>query len=125
MTTITLELPDQLAAVIQPLAEELPVLLTITQQLFRPASDSLMHTPPLYLAYKQFFDFLASSPSPEEYLRFTISPTAEERVHDLLDRHGEGDLSLEEEAELRIYAQINEIINLKKAEALLALTRSA
>lgn len=125
MTTVTLELPDQLAAAIQPLTEELPVLLTITQQLFLPASDSQMHTPPVYLAYKQFFDFLASNPSPEECLRFTISPTAEERVHYLLDRHGEGDLSLEEEAELRIYAQINEIINLKKAEALLALTRSA
>lgn len=125
MTTLTLELPDHLAAAIQPLTEELPVLLSITQQLFRPASDSHMHTPPLYLAYKQFFDFLAADPSPEECLRFTISPPAKERVHALLDKHGEDDLSLEEAAELRIYAQINEIINLKKAEALLTLTHSA
>lgn len=32
----------------------------------------------------------------------------------LLDKHGEGELSAEEQAELRVYAQINEIINLKK-----------
>lgn len=68
MTTVTLELPDQLAAAIQPLAEELPVLLTITQQLFCLVSDSHMHTPPLYLAYKQFFYFCLRTLSPRRIL---------------------------------------------------------
>ena len=48
MITITLELPDQLAAEIASLREELPVLLSITQQLFRPAGDGNLltrHTP--------------------------------------------------------------------------------
>ena len=79
MTTITLELPDQLAAEIEPLREELPILLTITQQLFRPASDAHVHTSPVYLAYKQFFDFFAAAPSPERILRFMVSPQAQAR----------------------------------------------
>jgi hypothetical protein len=123
MTTITLELPDQLAADIEPLREELPVLLSITQQLFRPASDANVHTAPVYLAYKQFFDFLATAPSPERILRFMVSAQAQERVQTLLDKHGEDELTPEEQAELRIYAQINEVINLKKAEAALALSK--
>jgi hypothetical protein len=125
MTTITLELPEQLAAKIEPLWEELPVLLAITQQLFRPASDRSVHTAAVYRAYKQFFDFLAAAPTPERILRFMVSPQAQERVQRLLDKHGEDELSLEEQAELRVYAQINEIINLKKAEAAFMLAQSA
>lgn len=125
MTTITLELPDQLAAEIEPLREELPVLLAITQQLFRPPSDRNVHTAAVYRAYKQFFNFLAATPSPEQILRFMVSPQAQARVQGLLDKHGEDELSPEERAELRVYAQINEIINLKKAEAAFALAQSA
>ncbi len=124
MTTITLELPEQLAAEIEPLREDLPVLLAITRHLFRPASDGNTHTTAIYRAYKQFFDFLAAAPSPERILRFVASPQAQERVQMLLDKHGEGELSPEEQAELRVYAQINEIINLKKAEAAFALAQS-
>ncbi|MFZ4656549.1 MAG: hypothetical protein ACOYNY_06040 [Caldilineaceae bacterium] len=125
MTTITIELPEQLATDIEPLREELPVLLAITKQLFRPASDGNAHTSAIYRAYKQFFDFLAAAPSPERILRFMISPQAQVRVQLLLDKHGEDELSPEEQAELRVYAQINEIINLKKAEAAFALAQSA
>lgn len=124
MTTIILELPEQLAAEIEPLREELPVLLAITRQLFRPANDGNTHTTAIYRAYKQFFDFLAAAPSPERILRFMVSPQAQERVQMLLDKHGEDELSPEEQAELRVYAQINEIINLKKAEAAFALAQS-
>jgi hypothetical protein len=125
MTTIVLELPDHLAAEIEPLRADLPVLLSITQQLFRPASDKNAHASPIYLAYKQLFDFLASAPSPEQVARFTISRQARRRVQALLDKHGEDKLTVEEQAELRVYAQINEIINLKKAEAACMLSRPA
>ena len=83
MTTIMLEVSDQLAANIEPLRAELPVLLSITQQLFRPASDKNTHTAPVYFAYKQLFDFLAGEPSPERVLRFTISRQARRRVQTL------------------------------------------
>lgn len=125
MITITLEVPDQLAAAIDPIREELPVLLAITQQLFRPADETHAHRSPIYLAYKQFLDFLALTPSPEEIRRFVISPQAQARVEALLDKHGEERLNTEEAAELRVYAQINAVMGIKKAEAALALAQSA
>lgn len=103
MTTITLEVSDQLAAEIEPIRDELPVLLAITRQLFRPAGDGQVHTSSVYLAYKQLLDFLASEPTHERISRFTISPQAQARVHELLDKHGEGELNEEEQAELRVY----------------------
>jgi hypothetical protein len=121
MTTITLDLPDQLAAEIEPLRSDLPLLLAITQQLFRPVNDAHGHTSPIYLAYKQLFDFFAAAPSPQQIKHFVISPQAQARVHELLDKHGEGELSTAEQAELRVYQQIHEVIGLKKAEAALAL----
>jgi hypothetical protein len=121
MTTITLEVSDQLAAEIEPIRDELPVLLAITRHLFRPASDPHVHTSSIYLAYKQLLDFLASEPTDQQISRFMISPQAQARVHELLDKHGEDELSDEEQAELRVYAQINEVMGLKKAQAALAL----
>lgn len=119
MTTITLEVSDQLAATIDPLRDDLPVLLAITQQLFRPASETHAHRSPIYLAYKQFLDFLALAPSPEAIRRFVISPQAQARVEALLDKHGEESLTTEEAAELRVYTQINAVMSIKKAEAAL------
>jgi hypothetical protein len=118
MMTITLEVSDQLAAEIESIRDELPVLLAITRQLFRPASEVQVHTSPVYLAYKRLLDFLASEPTHEHISRFTISPQAQARVHELLDKHGEGELNEEEQAELRVYAQINEVMGLKKAQIL-------
>ncbi|MBV7337999.1 hypothetical protein KFU94_59185 [Chloroflexi bacterium TSY] len=121
MVTITLEIPDRLASDIEPIRGELPLFLSITRQLFRPASDETAHAQPIYFAYKQLIDFLALSPSPEQIKNFAISPRAQERVDDLLDKHGEDELTDEEAAELRVYRQINEVMGMKKAEAALAL----
>ena len=121
MTTMTRELPAQLAAEIEPMRDELPVLIAITRQLFRPVSDARAHSSPVYLAYKQLLDFLANSPTPDAINRFTISAQAQSRVHWLLDKHGEGEIDQEDQAELRVYSQINEIMGLKKAQAILAL----
>ncbi len=121
MTTITLEVPDQLADEIEPMRAELPLFLTITRQLFRPGSEAAAHTSSLYLAYKQFIDFLALAPSSEAIKAFMISPEAQARVEELLDKHGEDALTAEEAAELRVYTQINEVMFIKKAEAGLAL----
>lgn len=122
MTTITLEVPEQLASDIEPLRADLPLFLNITRQLFRPAAETEAHTSSIYLAYKQFIDFLAVGPSPEQIKKFVIAPEAQERVDELLDKHGEDALTDEEAAELRVYAQISEVMGLKKAEAAVALT---
>jgi hypothetical protein len=125
MTTITLEVPERLASDIEPIRADLPLFLAITQQLFRPADQPAAHTSSIYLAYKQFIDFLALAPSPEQVKGFTISADAQARVDELLDKHGEDALTEAEAAELRVYAQINEVMGMKKAEAALALAKVA
>ena len=121
MTTITLEVSDQVASDLESIGSELPLLLNITRQLLRPASETGAHSTPIYRAYKQLFDFLALDPSPERIQAFVVSPAAQARVEELLDKHGEDELTAEEKAELRVYAQINELMNAKKAEAALNL----
>ncbi len=122
MTTITLEVPDKLAQEIEPIRRELPMLLAITRQMFRPANEPKAHEASIYLAYKQLLDFFATSPTPQQVARFGISAKAQERVEELLSKHGEGQLSDEEVAELHVYAQINDVIGFKKAEAALAMS---
>lgn len=121
MTTITLEVPEQLASDIEPIRNELPLFLQITRHLFRPATEIEAHTSAIYLAYKQLIDFLALTPSPEQIRAFVISAEAQARVEMLLDKHSEDILTDEETAELRVYAQINDVMGIKKAEAALAL----
>jgi hypothetical protein len=117
MTTITLDVPENLAKDIEPLRAELPALLAITRELFRPASEQAAHTSPVYRAYKQLIDFLASSPDEAALAKFSLAPAAQERAAELLDKNGEGHLTETEAAELRVYAQINQIVSLKKAQA--------
>lgn len=68
-------------------------------------------------------DFLALGPSPERVKAFVISPQAQARVTELVDKQGEDALTGEEAAELRVYAQLNEVMGVKKAEAALALSK--
>ncbi|MEZ4705729.1 MAG: hypothetical protein R3A44_00905 [Caldilineaceae bacterium] len=121
MTTIVLEVSEQLASAIEPIRDELPLFLNIAHQLFRPASDAAAHSSPIYLAYKQFIDFLALGPSPQQVRAFVVSPAAQARVAELLDKQGEDTITDAEAAELRVYAQINQVMGVKKAEAALAL----
>jgi hypothetical protein len=122
MTTITLELPDGLAKDIEPLRADLPALLALTRELFRPATEQGAHTSPMYRAYKQMIDFLASAPSASTVLKFALSPEVQKRTAELLDKNGEGELNETESAELRVYAQINQILSLKKAQTALTQT---
>ena len=102
MTTITLEVPDKLAQEIEPIRRELPMLLAITRQMFRPADEPKAHDSSIYLAYKQLLDFFATSPTPHQVARFAISVKAQERVEELLSKHGEGHLNDDEEAILNL-----------------------
>ncbi|NJM42099.1 MAG: hypothetical protein HC853_15785 [Anaerolineae bacterium] len=124
MTTITLEVPDKLAKDIESLRAELPALLSITRELFRPASDRSAHTSPMYRAYKQMIDFLALPPSTATTLQFAFPPDIQKRTTELLAKNGEGLLNETELAELNVYAQINQVMSLKKAQAARALSGS-
>ena len=118
MTTITLEVPDELASELDSLRDHLPALLYEVLK-SRPAGrtkgrlKSVAHHP----AYREVFDFLATGPTPEQII--SHRPTAElrERVFELLEKNREAGLNAEEEAELDGYEQVDDLMSLLKIRA--------
>lgn len=118
MTTITLEIPDELAPQITALRGRLPDLLARALRMERPVREysagAGQFYPPLY---REIIDFLASDPAPEQVAAFKISPLAQERLDDLLDKNREGRLTPAETAEIDAYLQARDLMILLKADA--------
>ena len=118
MTTITLDVPEDLAARLAKRHEQLPQLLSIALELF-PAELPL--AVPVAAAdhpvFNEMLDFLASGPTPAQIVAFTLSPAAHMRLEALLDKNREEGLSDTEEAELDVYEQVNHLLLLLKARA--------
>jgi hypothetical protein len=117
MSMITIELPDDLAAQIDPAT--LPILLRelvahkVTK--LQAIEQSAKQPPPLY---QEITDFLATSPTAEQIIAFKISAVTQARLEDLLDTHREASLSPEERAALDVYCALNHVIIQLKARAL-------
>ena len=116
MTTITIEIPDDLAAKID--LATLPILLRelvghkAVQMQAIAESDSLPR--PLY---REITDFLAENPTTQQIMAFKISAAAQERLENLLDKNREEALSPGERAELDTYLQLSEWMSIQKARA--------
>jgi len=123
VTTITLEVPDELAARLMPLRERLPELLSMTLELF-PAGLPLavLASQAIHPAFEEMIDFLASGPTPEQIVGFRVSPATQARLEELLDKNREDGLTDDEAAELDVYEQINFVLLLLKARARPALS---
>ncbi|MGH9766090.1 MAG: hypothetical protein ACREAB_01545 [Blastocatellia bacterium] len=115
MTTITLEVPDEVAAQLQADPARLPALIreAVAEKLALSANSATTLSP----VYQEFIDFLASSPTLEQMVDFKISDAAQQRVEDLLDKDRENELTPEEKAELNRYFQYRHIMILLKAGA--------
>lgn len=118
MTTITLEVPDELAAQVVALGGRLPDLLTKALKSEIPTKKEQSNrsgvSAPLY---REITDFLASNPLPEQIAAFKISRAAQERLEDLLDKYREEGLAADETAELDAYLQARDLMILLKANA--------
>lgn len=66
-------------------------------------------------------EFLASDPSDEELLAYRFSDDLQDRVHYLLDRNGEGELTFHEERELEDFIRANRMMALLKVKTRLRL----
>lgn len=118
MTTITLEVPDELAVRLAPVRQKLPGLLS--QALELEAAETLaleeadgVNQP----VFQETLNFLTSRPTPQDILMFKASPTAQERLEELLDKNRDEGLTEEEETELDVYEQVNDLMILLKAHA--------
>ena len=116
MTTITLEVPDEVAARFHFAKERWPAFIrqAIADKLAQPPPSPAPDTPPLY---QEIVDFLASGPAAAEIIAFKISPTAQERLEDLLEKNRETSLRIEERAELETYLQLSHVVARLKARA--------
>lgn len=124
MTTITLEVPDDLAVRLARRQEQLPELLSIAVDLF-PAEmplTTLAKSEIVHPAMKDVIDFLLSRPTPAQIITFKVSPTTQARLEELLDKNRENLLTDDEAAELDTYQQINHLLILLKAHARSALS---
>jgi len=115
MTTITLEVPDEVAAQLQADPARLPALIreAVAEKLALSANGATTFAP----VYREFIDFLASSPTLEQMVDFKVSDATQERAEDLLDKDRENELTPEEKAKLDRYFQYRHIMILLKAGA--------
>ena len=118
MTTIKLEVSDELAAQLSAVRDHLPALLHEVL-LARPLEQTsgILKSGALHPAYREMFDFLASGPTPKQIAAYRPSSPLQERVADLLERNRESGLSAEDSAELDGFEQVDDLLSLLAARA--------
>lgn len=101
MTTITLEVPDELAAYfkIAPAALSALIREAVAAKTSRllPQNGSEESAPPVY---QEVIDLLTSGPTADQLLAYKISDSAQEKLEELLHKNSEEGLTAEEKAEL-------------------------
>ena len=118
MTTITLEVPDELAARINALRDRLPALLCSVLELPPAAKTSpALRAAATHPVYREMMDFLATSPTPQQLIDFKISAAAQERLKELLDKNREEELTQDERTALETYLQFSHFMTRLKARA--------
>lgn len=109
MTTITLEVPDDLAQQLMQLGDRLPELL----------AEAVGRAAPLPARiYRYLFDFLVSQPNPEQIASFRPTPEMQARLAQLLAHSRAGQLTLAEQAELDEYERLEHLVVILKAGSL-------
>ena len=114
MSSISIQVSDELAEQLAGLGDRLPELLALS--LRQPAL-------PAYV-YRYIVDFLASEPSQEQLAGFGPTPEMIERLQTLLARETAGELTREEQTELDEYERIEHVIVMIKAGNLPFVTSS-
>jgi len=117
MTTITLEVPDELAGRLAPLKAQLPQLLAFTVDLFGIPGDRADAVNFSFPVFSEVIEFLAQGPSHQAIINFKVSAKVQSRLEELLDKGREGKLLPQEQAELNTFQQINHLLILLKARA--------
>ncbi len=113
MTTVTVELPRDLARRLQPLADSLPDILEMGLRQWQAANQ------PGFEGAAEILELLASLPSPQEILALQPSAALQLRVQALLEKNKMEGLTLAEEQEWQQYEYLEHLVRLAKAKALL------
>lgn len=68
-------------------------------------------------AYNEMLDFLLSSPSPGEIVKFKLSEQAQKRAQTLLQKQNTQNLTPTEEKELDFYVELGDFLGILRAKA--------
>jgi hypothetical protein len=80
-----------------------------------------MSVAPTGTLFDEITDFILSQPTPEQIIAYQVPDSLNERLHDLLDRNGESQLTADERAELDSFLKIGHLLTMLKAKARLKL----
>ena len=80
-----------------------------------------MQNAPTRSIFGEVTDFLAGNPTPQEIIDYRLPEYLQERAHDLLEKNGEGLLTLEEQKEMMDFSRIDHMLTLLKAKTRLKL----
>lgn len=101
MTTIILEVPDELAAQFKIEPVHLPALIReAVEARLSKRLQSTANGDSAPSIYQEIINFLAASPTLEQMVDFKISAPAQERLEELLENNREEGMTPEEKAEL-------------------------
>lgn len=112
MTTVTIEVPDELSELVTQAGDRLPELLA--QSLREP-------TLPAHV-YRYVLDFLASRPTPKQLASFGPTQEMTDRLRTLVERESKGEITPAEKAELDEYERLEHLVVMIKSGNLQHLT---
>jgi hypothetical protein len=115
MSSITLDLPDDLAERLRALADRLPRVLDLG---LRALSAEVSAE---YEGIADVMEVLATLPAPEEVLRLRASPRLQARIQELLEKSRSLSLTADEELEWERIDYLEHLVRLAKAKAALKL----
>lgn len=120
---VTAELPDDIAAQLVSLHDELPEILALGLLQVRANPSTGFSALAEILA--EVLEFLARLPSPQEMLRLRLSDAAQSQVEFLLEKNRTGGLEPLEQRLWQQYEFIEHLVRMAKAQALLKLSQAA
>lgn len=115
MSPITLEVSDELAQRLQPVADRLPHILELGLREL-DAAEQLG-----FVGASVVMEFLAGLPSPQEILALRPSESLQARVGTLLEKNRSAGLTETEEREWAGYQYLEHLVRIAKAKAYLKL----
>ena len=71
--------------------------------------------------FAEITDFLATNPKPEDIIAYRLPDDLQQRAHELLDKNGEGELTVREREEMMDFARFDNMMLLLKAKMKLKL----
>lgn len=109
MTTVTLELTDELTEDLASAKSRLPEIIALGLSKLSPLPTQV---------YAYILSFLANGPTPEQLIAFRPLPEMQARLEELLDKSRADTLSDLEQRELEEYERIEHIVIMLKARAM-------